>query len=70
MNEQIESYVSLFAGFTTRSFSAVRREGPSESQRGRQEKCGSEVVINGETEGGGREIRVDEKRLSFSRGKR
>ncbi len=34
---------------------------------GRQEKCGSEVVIKGETEGGGREIRVDEKSLSFNR---
>lgn len=41
----------------------------TESER-RQEKCGSEVVIKGETEGGGREIRVDEKRLSFNSGKR
>lgn len=42
MSTQTESYVSLFAGFTTRAFCAVRREGPSE---GSQQKCGSEVVI-------------------------
>lgn len=41
-----------------------------ERQKGRQEKCGSELLIKGGTEGGGREIRVDEKRLSFNRGKR
>lgn len=69
MNKQTESYVSLFAGFTSRSFSAARRAGPSESE-GRQEKCGSEVVIKGKTEGVRREIRVDEERLSFNRGKR
>lgn len=34
VNRQTESYMSPFAGFTTRSFSAVRSEGLSESQRG------------------------------------
>ena len=44
--------------------------GTVRESEGRQEKCGSEVVIKGKTEGGGREIRVDEERLSFNRGKR
>lgn len=63
---ETESAVSPFAGFTTHSFSALRRE-ESESE-GRQEECGSELVINGETEGGGSVIRVDEKGLSFNGG--
>lgn len=38
--------------------------------KGAQQKCSGEVVIKGETEGAGREIRVSEKRLLFNRGKR
>ena len=67
MNRQTESYTSPLAGFATRSFCAVRRVELSESV-GRQGKCGREVVIKGETEGGGRAIRVNEKKLSFNRG--
>lgn len=52
------------AGFNTRSFSVTRSDGASE---GRQQECGGEVVIKGETEGGQGEISVDEKGLAFNR---
>lgn len=61
-NEAAERVVA--AGFNTRSFSVARSDGASE---GRQQECGGEVVIRGETEGGGGEISVDEKRPAFNR---
>lgn len=42
--------------------------GTARESEGRQEKCGREVIKE-ETEGGGRDIRVNEKRLSFNWGK-
>lgn len=51
MNERTESYP--FAGFIAGSFSAARTE--EDRRRVGGEKCGGEVVIKGEAEGGGRE---------------
>lgn len=42
----------------------VESDGASE---GRQQECGGEVVIRGETEGGGGEISAVGKRLAFNR---
>lgn len=59
MCSQTASYVSLLAAFNTHSFCTVRTG--RRCQRGRQLKCGSELVISAKTEGGGNKIRVDEK---------
>lgn len=55
MNKQTESYASLFAGFTSPFILRCEERGTVSESEGRRQKCGSEVVIKGETEGRGSE---------------